>query len=422
MGSKLVINKDDYFPHQWKFLTTNKPISGLISGFGSGKTYIFIRRVFIAHITKKNKQGVSNGWVVYPTYDLADELFVEPFKDLLQDKGIPFDYNISKHRFRTPYGTIKIYQLQKPQRIIGAELTYIGFDEFDVESYKNCDIAFKKAIGRMRGTDNSQIFIVSTPEGFHYCHKIFVEDAGDDRVLINGKTTDNKYLPDSYLNLMRNTYDEKLLEAYMNGRFTNLQHGSTYYAFKREEHTGRVSYNPRLPIRIGMDWNVDPLCAVIFQVYRNEKPNIRVVREISLHHAGEGDLMTQRMCDTIREMYPNNVYIAYPDATGSARASSAQYSDISIVRRNGFKVNVAHINPKVVNRVNAMNKQLSNNNILIDASCKDLIGDLEKVTNKEGTREIDKSNKKLSHMTDAFGYGVNWEYPVVRPVIGTADR
>ena len=421
MGYNLRLHKEDYFPHQWSFLTSKKPINGLIAGYGSGKTHVFLHKTFVNHISKKNNKGVSNGWVVYPTYDLADELFVEPFKDLLISKGIPHTYNIAKHKFKTPYGVIKLYQLQKPQRIIGAELTYIGFDEFDVESWKNCDMAFKKAVGRMRGSDECEIFIVSSPEGYNYCHKIFVEDAGPDRFIVHGKTTDNKYLPDSYLELMRNTYDERLLKAYMNGEFTNLQQGSTYYRFNRAQHTGQVSYNPNLPIRISMDWNCDPLCAVIWQKY-TQAPNIKVVKEISLHHRGEGDLMTQRMCDTIKELYPRNIYIAYPDATGTARHSSAQYSDIDIVRKNNIKVNVAHINPRVVNRVNAMNKQFSKNNILIDRSCKELISDLEKVTNKQGTREIDKSNKNLTHLTDALGYGVSWEFPVVKPVLGTQDR
>ena len=421
MNSNLTLHKKDYFPHQWSFLTSKKPITGLIAGFGSGKTHIFLRKVFISHITKKNSKGVSNGWIIYPTYDLAEELFVNPFKELLEAKGIYYQYNIAKHKFTTPYGTIKIYQLQKPQRIIGAELNYIGFDEFDVESYKNCDIAFKKAIGRMRGAEDCQMFIVSTPEGYHYCHKIFVEDNNDDRLLIHGKTRDNTYLPENYIKLLESNYDEKMLQAYMEGQFVNLSRGATYYAFNREQHTGEVSYNSRLPIRIGMDWNVDPLSAVIFQVYK-QKPFIRVVKEIALYHRGEGDLMTQRMCDEIRRMYPNQVYYAYPDATGSSRHSSAQYSDIDIVRRNGIRVMVKHINPRVVNRVNAVNNNLSKDNIIIDKSCKMLIGDLEKVTNKEGSRDIDKSNKELTHMSDAFGYGVDWEFPVVKPVIGTQDR
>ena len=83
---------------------------------------------------------------------------------------------------------------------------------------------------------------------------------------------------------------------------------------------------------------------------------------------------------------------------------------------------VKHINPRVVNRVNAVNNNLSKGNVLIDKSCKMLIGDLEKVTNKEGTRDIDKSNKELTHMSDAFGYGIDWEFPVIKPSIGVQDR
>ena len=80
---------------------------------------------------------MSNGWVIYPTYELAEELFVEPMKDIFERNGINYTYNVSKHKFTTPYGKIKIYQLQKAQRIVGSELTYILFDEFDIESWKN---------------------------------------------------------------------------------------------------------------------------------------------------------------------------------------------------------------------------------------------------------------------------------------------
>ena len=128
------------------------------------------------------------------------------------------------------------------------------------------------------------------------------------------------------------------------------------------------------------------------------------------------------MCDTIRIMYPNNLYFAYPDATGAAKNSSARYSDISIIRQNKFIVKVAHINPRVINRVNAVNNQLSKNNIIVDPKCKGLIKDLEQVSNKEGTREIDKSNQHLTHLSDAFGYFINWEYPVTKPSIGVQDR
>ena len=416
---KLRFKEEDYFPHQWDFLTSDKTINGLVAGFGAGKTHIFIRKTLLNMFKRTNNNGVSNGWVIYPTFDLAEELFVQPFKELLDDINCPYEYNQSKHRFRTAAGNIKIYQLQKPQRIIGAELTFIGFDEFDVESWKNCDIAFKKAIGRMRGSENCEIYIVSSPEGYHYCHKIFVTDANEDRHLVRGKTTDNTYLPKSYVKLLESNYDENLLKAYRDGEFVNLSALSTYHSFNREKNVKEVKYNPKKPIHIGMDWNVDPLCSVLWQEY-NDKPNIRVFKTYSLSHQGQGDLLTERMCQQIKQDYPSNTYYAYPDATGAARHSSARFSDIDILRRH-FKVNVRHINPLVVNRVNAMNNALQDN-MIIDASCTDLINDLERVTNKPNTREIDKSDGRYSHLSDALGYSVIWNYPAVKPKLWSVDR
>ena len=416
---KLRFKQEDYFPHQWDFLTSDKTINGLVAGFGAGKTHIFIRKTLLNMFKRTNSSGVSNGWIIYPTFDLAEELFVQPFMELLDDINCPYEYNQSKHRFRTAAGNIKIYQLQKPQRIIGAELTFIGFDEFDVESWKNCDIAFKKAIGRMRGSDNCEIYIVTSPEGFHYTHKIFVTDDNDDRLLVRGKTTDNTYLPKQYVKLLESNYDEQLLKAYRDGEFVNLSALSTYHSFSRENNVKEVNYDPKKPIYIGNDFNTDPLCAVLFQKHY-KKPNIRVFKTYSLSHAGEGDLLTERLCQQIKQDYPNNVYYSYPDATGRAKHSSARYSDIDILRRH-FKVRVKHINPLVVNRVNAMNKALQDN-LIIDPSCQDLINDLERTVNKPNTREIDKSNKELTHLTDALGYSVEWEYPAVKPKLWSVDR
>ncbi len=416
---KLRFNKEDYFPHQWDFLTSDKTINGLVAGFGAGKTHVFIRKTLLNMFKRVNSAGVSNGWVIYPTYDLAEELFVQPYIELLDSMNCPYKYNQSKHRFSTPAGNIKIYQLQKPQRIIGAELTFIGFDEFDIESWKNCDIAFKKAIGRMRGSENCEIYIVTSPEGFHYTHKIFVTDDNDDRYLVRGKTTDNTYLPENYIKLLESNYDDSLLKAYRDGEFVNLSALSTYHTFKREKNVKEVKYNSSKPIHIGQDFNTDPLCAVLWQEY-HDKPNIRIFKTYSLSHAGEGDLLTERLCQQIKQEYPNNKYYSYPDATGVARHSSARYSDIDILRRH-FEIKVRHINPLVVNRVNAMNKALQDN-MIIDPSCKDLIHDLERTTNKPNTREIDKSNKELSHLTDALGYSVIWNYPVSKPKLWSVER
>ena len=433
-SENIKLYKADYLPHQWDFLTVQKKnpkkkLNFLCGGVGSGKTYAFLAKVFINHITKKNSDGMSNGWVIYPTYDLADEIFVEPMKDIFERNGIDYRYNIQKHKFTTNYGKIKIYQLQRAHRIVGANLNWCGIDEFDVESWKNCETAYKKAIGRLRGSEDTELFIVSTPEGYHYLHHISVEKANDSTHLVKGKTTDNPYLPKGYIDLLEQNYDSRMLAAYRDGEFVNIQNQSTYL-FDRSKNVQECKYDRTQTVRVGLDFNVSPFCGVVAHIYEKE-PKVRVFDTITLEHQGSGDLLTQRMCDTIKSRYPNSRYVIYPDASSMQRATNASHSDLDILKLNGFEIKLRKTNPLVINRVNSVNRLLENRmlegnhlgpNIIIDPKCEVLIRDLEKVTNKQGTREIDKSNKLLTHSSDALGYLVSWHFPIIKPTLGAIQR
>tara|TARA_R100001530_G_scaffold19128_1_gene16190 strand:- start:29 stop:1306 length:1278 start_codon:yes stop_codon:yes gene_type:complete len=423
----LRFNSKNYFDHQWKFLTEKKPngdpykIKGLVGGFGSGKTYIFIRKVLHCHITKVNSEGKSNGWIIYPTYDLSEELFIQPFIGMLQEYNIDYEYNIAKHRITTGYGTIKVYQLQAPQRIIGASLNYIGFDEFDVESWKNCDVAFKKAIGRMRGSEDTEIFIVTSPEGYHYTHKIFVEDDNDDRFLVHGKTTDNNTLPESYIRLLESTYPKPLLDAYRDGKFVNLTALSTYYNFRRKDHVKKVKYNPNLPIHIGMDFNLFPITCTLLHYSENSNPKVQVFDEIELHYGGGNEILTETLIREIKSRYPNKRYIAYPDPAGKSKSTSSLHSDHDLLRRASFELRVKPAAPRVVDSVNAVNKAFEKD-IAIDPKCKGLITDLEQVTNLPNSRQINKKDSNRTHFTDGFRYFVDYCMPIIKPQFGSIPR
>ena len=423
----LRFNSKNYFDHQWRFLTERKPngdpykIKGLVGGFGSGKTYIFIRKVLHCHITKVNSEGKSNGWIIYPTYDLSEELFIHPFIGMLQEYNIDYEYNIAKHRITTGYGTIKVYQLQAPQRIIGASLNYIGFDEFDVESWKNCDVAFKKAIGRMRGSEDTEIFIVTSPEGYHYTHKIFVEDDNEDRFLVHGKTTDNNTLPESYIRLLESTYPKPLLDAYRDGKFVNLTALSTYYNFRREDHVKKVKYNPNLPIHIGMDFNLFPITCTLLHYSENSNPKVQVFDEIELHYGGANEILTETLINEIKSRYPNKRYIAYPDPAGKSKSTSSLHSDHDLLRKASFELRVKPAAPRITDSVNAVNKAFEKD-IIIDPKCKGLITDLEQVTNLPNSRQINKKDSNRTHFTDGFRYFVDYCMPIIKPQYGSIPR
>ena len=422
-----ILKKENYFPHQWDFLKkTGNPsarVSALVGGFGCGKTKIGLTKCLLSLINLQNPTlGKSNGLILYPTYSLAEEVFVEPFCRILEKASIPYDYNIAQHKFRTLFGNIKIYVTNQAHKIVGSNYTWCYIDEIDVESKRNAEIAVNKALGRLRGCEDAELFMTTTPEGFKFAHDFLVNKASPDKYVIHGRTEDNPYLPKSYIKSLKDNYDENLLKAYLNGQFVNLQKGICYNGFSRKRNIRECKYNPNLPIHVGVDFNISPMACCIIQEQPNS-PQIKVIDELLLSQDGSGDLLTERMMETIKQKYPSRKYNAYPDATGAARHSSSRFSDIQIIQRANFIVHVRHINPLVINRVNSMNNNLSKGNIIIDPKCKNLIRDLEQVVLKEGTRDIDKaSNSELSHISDALGYYVDYKHPSVRAKIGTTDR
>jgi hypothetical protein len=71
-------------------------------------------------------------------------------------------------------------------------------------------------------------------------------------------------------------------------------------------------------------------------------------------------------------------------------------------------------NPLVINRINAVNAKLKNAKgeryLFINRNCKHLIRDFEQVTYKEKSRDIDKSDLNLTHISDALGYYIEYEF------------
>ena len=228
-----LLKKENYFPHQWDFLKkTGNPsarVSALVGGFGCGKTKIGLTKTLIALVNLQNPAlGKSNGLILYPTYSLAEEVFVEPFCNLLEKCSIPYSYNIAQHKFKTLYGDIKIYVTNQAHKIVGSSYTFCYIDEIDVESKRKAELAVNKALGRLRGCEDAELFMTTTPEGFKFAHDYLVNKASNNKYVVHGRTEDNPYLPKSYIDSLKENYDENLLKAYLNGQFVNLQKGICY--------------------------------------------------------------------------------------------------------------------------------------------------------------------------------------------------
>jgi hypothetical protein len=87
-------------------------------------------------------------------------------------------------------------------------------------------------------------------------------------------------------------------------------------------------------------------------------------------------------------------------------------------------VRAATSNPSVRDRVNVMNSRLysaaGERRLYVDPKCKELIRDFEQVRwrmdeSGQATSELDKSDRKRTHASDALGYFVAEAFAMRRP-------
>jgi len=404
--------------HQLDYVLSDAKHPFLCGGYGSGKT--------VAFVVLSIRQCLMNpGYRILlaePTYPMIRDVLQPCFEDVVRKLGFSYEYIATEMKYRVKWDEgwcdVLMRSAENFQRWAGLNLAAGGIDEAD---QLRDDRPWKMLLSRLRDGNTLTAFGSGTPEGFRFVYKYWHDDPGPGYELIKGKTTDNVMLPEEFIESLKQNYDETLLRAYLNGEFVNLQSGATYYNFDRSNNVRQNTYNPALPVRCGIDFNVSPMACSLFHISKGNKPELQVFAEIELHHSGGSEIITERMVKEIKDRYPRQKYIAYPDPAGGSRHTSALHSDHDILRRSGFEVRVKQKAPRVVDSVNAVNK-LCEKNLIIDPSCKGLITDLEQTANKPGTRDIDKSDKERTHFSDGLRYAIDFEYPITKPLMGSIPR
>jgi hypothetical protein len=382
-------------PHQIEFaMATDERYTALVGGFRSGKTRAMLYRyIYLSWLRK----GAVKLLVVAPTYRTLRDVDIPLFLEYFDEKGIPYTYNKTDYVITVHsvvMGSIIFRSGDKPERIIGFEVSDFIIDEFDtVRSGIQKDL-WTKCIARVSAVQGATCSIVTTPEGFKETHTMFVE-RGIGK-LIRAKTTDNHYLPEDYIASLYDQYDEKLVDQYIHGEFVNLNNMSAYYGFDRRYNVVD-SYVPITnEVHIGIDFNVNPFCATVGEF--DGKGSFVVFKEYYLENAN-----TQKFCDMVYDDFPTKKKIAYPDLSGVKRQTSAALgvTDLVILKKNGFEVK-GNRRSQVRDRLNATNNALSKGLVLITADCKKLVRDLEQVVLVDN--KIDETNKELTHISDALSY------------------
>lgn len=403
---------------QSRFLQMPHKYRAYVAGFGSGKTWVGCGAL-CAHAWEW--PGITMGYFA-PTYPQIRDIFYPTIEEVAHDWGLKTDIKESNKEVHLFSGsqyraTIICRSMDKPQNIVGFKIGHAMVDELDVMPTNKAEQAWRKIIARMRynvdGLKNG-VDVTTTPEGFKFSYQRFVKSVRDKPALLNqygiiqASTYDNEEnLPADYIPSLLGDYPPQLIEAYLNGQFTNLSSGSVYPGFDRVHSHTDAKIEPGEALHIGVDYNVLNMSAIVF-VVRDGIPY--AVQELT--KVRDTPTMTRMLC----ERYKGHSLTIYPDASGQNTSSkNAGESDFTIMKQAGLRISVDSRNPAVRDRVNAMNAVLLNGEgvrrlkVNTDA-CPTLTECLEQQAYSDNGEPDKKSGH--DHANDAAGYFIAQRYPI----------
>lgn len=393
---------------QFDFVTAEDQFPAMVAGFGAGKTHAGVVRA----IQKKLSYPRQNVAYYLPTYDLVRQIGFPRFSEQLEELGIQFKPNKNDAVITIPdAGQVIFRTMDTPERIIGYEVADSIADELDTLSEDKAREVWNKIISRNRqkkpdGSLNT-VGVATTPEGFRFVYDRWQRNRAPGYRIIKASTMSNAAnLPAGYIEALRATYPSNLLAAYLDGEFVNLVAGSVYPEFDRKLNASDETIRPGEAVHVGMDFNVGKMSAVV-HVLRGDNPH--AVAEFTRV------LDTPAMCALLKRELEGHPIIVYPDASGASRKSNnASESDLAILRHAGFSVRANPANPRVKDRVLAVNAMVHKDGVrryrVNPDTCPELVESLEKQAyDKHG--EPDKAGG-LDHVVDAAGYFIAYRYPI----------
>ena len=404
------IVKGGMWPHQRKIWESDAYIKALVGGYGSGKSITAIKRGIALSL---ENAGIP-GMIVSPNYDQARKTIVTDMKAMLDGRKIDYEYKVQAKEFLIYYknltGIIWIGSGDKPDSLKGPNLAWAIIDEPFIQSKD----VFMQMMARVRhaSAKHREILLTGTPEQLNWGYDIIAGDEAENYnvFLVQASTKDNKVNPDTYIKSLESGYDTKTKQAYMNGEFVDLSASRVYYAYERAKNVKDVEYDGQ-ELQVGMDFNVDPMSAVIFYV---DGSTVNVVEEVKISDANT-DAMANRVREIIEHRNPSQVgsYIkVYPDPTGRGRKTSAAVgqTDHTILKDHKFTVLIPSGNINNRDAYNIVNKKLEDGELIIDTSCKQLQKDYARISYDKSKAKLEAEG--LTHMSDAMKYAMYYLFPI----------
>ena len=387
---------------QSKIFTSESRFRVVVAGRRFGKTFLSNTELLGASLEGKSK----NCWYIAPTYGAAKEIAW----DMLLEQ-IPQEYIQKTHETALTItlhngSKISLKGAEKPNNLRGRSLDFVVLDEFADMRPETWYEVIRPSLADRKG---SALFI-GTPKGMNHFRDLWSMgvDGVQDWQSWQYTTVQGGNVTAEEVEAAKRDMDERTFKQEFEAAFVNYA-GIIYYTFSRDESV-KESQDEGGTLHIGMDFNLDPMSAV---VCKRDGDTIHIIDELVIYGSN-----TDEMVDEIKTRYPGRHCIIYPDPASKQRKTSAGgRTDLSILQNAGFVVKVKNTHPAIRDRINAVNARLKTSDgrrhLFVSPKCKQTIKSLERQVYKEGTSQPDKDSG-FDHMNDALGYLIDYIYPIQR--------
>ena len=380
----------------------------LVAGRRFGKSYLSCVELLKGAISKPGETY----FYCAPTYRMAKDIAWKTLKKLVPKQWIKSKNETDLKIELVNESTIELKGTENAMALRGRSLSGVVLDEAAFMDREVWSEVIRPALADKQGW----ALFISTPDGtaswFYDLWCYVPEDKSGDWKRWSFTTIEGGNVPKEEVEAARGQLDNRTFRQEFEASFENLT-GLVAISFDDENISSEVQDLHMLPLYMGVDFNVDPLCGIC-AVKNNE--NLYVFDEIIL----TGGATTWDFAEEVVNRYGvERRIITCPDPTGGARKTSGVgLTDHTILRRSGFTVSSPKAPWKIRDKITAVNTALFDANgdrrTFIHPRCKELIKSLRTLTYAPNTGMPNK-NLGVDHAFDAFGYLCLQQFNLAKP-------
>lgn len=216
-------------PKQKRFITSPAKYPAFIGGVGSGKTYSGCLRALL------RLDAGMDGVIVAPTYPLLRDVTQRTFFEWADRLGVRYSFQKAEERVEISGAVVLFRSADAPERLRGLNLNWAYLDEAALMSEKTWRII----LGRLRVGTNPSAWITTTPAGFNWIWKQWVDLRNPDYQMIQVASWENPFVSTDYVEGLKANYVGEFAKQEIEGDFVAFE-GLVYPEFSREVNVTKV--------------------------------------------------------------------------------------------------------------------------------------------------------------------------------------